>query len=385
MKIDPVEIWLSKVEKRHSRNDYTERNYRWQLDRFCDFVGSNPMRIVEEWKAAKYDLKAREHYIDELLEKTDVYEHHLGKQGLCKNTIRTYLAGVQSFFKYMRIPVEVDVYPGKPAFHNRDVTKEELKQILDNSTPRDRAFYLMMIQSGLRPITLTRLTYAQIKTDFEAERIPCLIDVLRNLNKGEYTKHFSFMGQNAVDALKAYFHSRGTPSYNERIFVGVKSAAAFSMRFGYYVRKLGLIRKEDMRPGRKPQVLRLYCLRKYFRKMAGAAGQDFAKFWMGETLGVDDHYFSRDPEHHREIYEKKAMPLLRIIESSALETEQTIMELRSQLAALREELQKRPKLDPLLQEIEQLSRLPGYREVFADVVEYVKTKFAEQLKQQKIE
>lgn len=47
-------------------------------------------------------------------------------------------------------------------------------------------------------------------------------------------------------------------------------------------------------------------------------------------------------------------------------------------------MEKQP--DPLFQEIEQLSRiLPGYRETFADIVEYSKARFAKQLKQQKIE
>lgn len=45
----------------------------------------------------------------------------------------------------------------------------------------------------------------------------------------------------------------------------------------------------------------------------------------------DDSYFTRDVEHHRKIYEQKAMPLLRIFKFSVLETEQTIMELRKQL------------------------------------------------------
>lgn len=42
-------------------------------------------------------------------------------------------------------------------------------------------------------------------------------------------------------------------------------------------------------------------------------------------------------------------------------------------------------VDSLLRDIEHLSRLPGYRQVFTEIVEYAKVKFAEQLKQQKIE
>ena len=43
------------------------------------------------------------------------------------------------------------------------------------------------------------------------------------------------------------------------------------------------------------------------------------------------------------------------------------------------------QLDPLLQDIEHLLRLPGQREILTDIVDYAKAKYAKQLKQQKIE
>ncbi len=346
MEADPVEIWLSKMEKRHSRNQNTTRLYQATLEKFCSFVNMTPDQIVEEWKKAKYDLKTREQYIDEMLEKIEFYENYLGKQDLCKNSISTYLAGIASFFKYMRIPAKIELFRAHPKYHNRDITKEEFKRILNNVNPRDRAFFLMMAQSGLRPVTLMQLTFEQIREDFEADKIPCCIKVSRIKTKGEYVDHFTFIGEDAVEALKAYFAERGVPKDNERIFKGVKTPNAFSMRFGYAVRSLELIRPENMRQEGKPQPLRLYCLRKYFRKFAGSAGQDYVNFWMGHTLGVDDHYFSRDVEHHRKIYGEKAMPNLRIFEPSALETEQTIRRLEKKVDELRQEnLELRQRLN----------------------------------------
>jgi len=373
MNLDPVEIWLSKVAKRYSGSNSTATHYRRYLERFCKFIGSTPEQLVKDWKNVKYDLRKREEYTDEMLEKVDLFENHLGKKDYCKYSIVGYLTGIQSFFKYMRIPVKIETFKAYPAYHNRDITKEEIKRILNNSTPRDKAFYLMMVQSGLRPMTLMKLTYAQIKKDFEANRFPCHIDVPRNMTKGEYVEHFTFMGPDAVKALKGYFRERGIPRDNETIFTGVKTASAFSMRFGYYVRSLRLIKPENMREGRKPQQLRLYCLRKYFKKMASSAGE-LHKFWMGHSLGVEDHYVTHDVEHHRKEYEEKAMPNLRIYETDLFEQDKTIQkqaeeleELRRELEKTREEIKKKAnEVGTLQQDMQKLKPLIDFAKTFED-------------------
>jgi integrase len=333
--LDPVEIWISKMEKRHSGSPSTESRYRTQLQQFCDFIGTSPQQIVTDWKKVRQTgrLIDRDNYVEEMMDKIDAYENFLGKQDLTKASIFTYLVPVASFFKYLRIPVKVELGKRPVVYCNRDITVEEIRRILNNSNPRDRAFFLMMAQSGLRPITLTQLPYEALSEEFESDRIPCCVKVDQAITKGEYVSHFSFIAEDAVKALKDFFAERGAPAATEKIF-GDLTSNAFSMRFGYAVRKLDLIDDEHMRKGRKPQPLRLYCLRKFFRKFAGPAGVDFVNFWMGHKLGVDEHYFSHDVEHHRKAYAEKAMPNLRILEPSALATERTIIELRNRIEEL---------------------------------------------------
>ncbi len=99
---------------------------------------------------------------------------------------------------------------------------------------------------------------------------------------------------------------------------------------------------EQKAPG-KPRNVRLYSLRKFFRKCAGHAGQDYVKFWMGHSLGgVDSAYFSRDPEHHRKIYQEKAAPHLYI--EHALESE--LEDLRAEV-----EFWKRPDVKRFIIEL----------------------------------
>jgi hypothetical protein len=124
-------------------------------------------------------------------------------------------------------------------YHNRDITKEEIKQILENSDVRNRAIFLMLYESGTRPITLVNLKWKHIKSDFG--NVPMKIDLTSDILKCRVTQRFT---------------------------------------------------------------LRLYCLRKAFRKfMASAVDSAYVEFWMGHT-STATHYLSRDIEHHRKLYQK---------------------------------------------------------------------------------
>lgn len=99
------------------------------------------------------------------------------------------------------------------------------------------------------------------------------------------------------------------------------------------------------RKGRKPAELRLYNLRKWFRKQAGHAGFDYVNFWMGHTLGVDDHYFSRDVKLHRKVYAEKAIPFLRLSKTTIkVEHDKEIEKLKVQMKQLQKELKMQKKV-----------------------------------------
>ncbi len=89
-----------------------------------------------------------------------------------------------------------------------------------------------------------------------------------------------------------------------------------------------------MRKNGKPSELRLYSLRKFFRKHAGQAGFENVQFWMGHVVqaGQEEHYRPRDVEFHRKLYAEKAMSFLRLEQPTPTETEKVIEDLRAQLA-----------------------------------------------------
>ena len=362
MKLNLIQAWLDNVAYSHSHSKRTPKIYREAIEKFFTFIDSSPEKVLEDYERLDFRMFTKKHgdYLRAFISA-------LYKQGYSPNTIHANVAPVRSFFKYNDLPLGfIPTSKNRVAFHNRDITKEEIIRILNNASPRDRAFYLMMIQSGLRPRTLTDLTYVCLKEDFESGKIPCLINIPREMTKGEFGDHFTFIGEDAVNALKAYFAERGLPKDNERIF-NVNAKNVFSVRFGYSVRQLGLMAPSEIRKGKKPQPLRLYCLRKYFRKFAGAGGVDMANFWMGHQTSYgtnisksDQAYFSKDVEHHRQIYEEKALPGLRIFEPSGWETEQTIKMLQQRIGELERDLEElRTALLPELEEKKE--RLEGVK------------------------
>jgi integrase len=55
-------------------------------------------------------------------------------------------------------------------YHNRDITKEEIKKILEHCTLRKKLFYLMMVETGARPRTIVKLKYWMIKKTLKLKR-----------------------------------------------------------------------------------------------------------------------------------------------------------------------------------------------------------------------
>lgn len=336
MKYDPIQAWLDNVAYSHSKSESTAYQYRKYLNEFCSFVDINAEGILEDYEGAK-DRDFKRKYAQYLR----AFVGQLSQKGYAPSSIHGRVASVKSFFKYNDLTLGyVPTGRHKVVYHNRDITHEEISQILTHASNfKNKAYFSLMAQSGLRPSTISKLKYEHIKEDFEAGTIPMCIKIPAKINKGEYGTFPTFAGEETIKYLKLYLKGRPNIQPEEYLFVSQKgknkpiNPKAISRVFNRLVRKLekrGILEVKGREYG-KPAEIRLYNLRKWFRKHAGQAGQDYVNFWMGHRLGVDDHYFSRDVEHHREVYKEKAMPYLRLEQPTPLKTEQTITELRRQI------------------------------------------------------
>jgi integrase len=214
-------------------------------------------------------------------------------KGWATNTINSSVVAIRSFFKYNDLPLGfVPLARARVVYRNRDITREELQKILAVANPREKAFFCMMVQAGLRPDTLCKLRLRDIEPDFSHKVVPCKIDVPENIAKGQYRSYFTFMGQESVDFLRAYFEvDRPGIQPDDLLFTAHgsnknASAKSLSVIFTTTVRQLQASNALNYKraPKGKPSEIRLYNLRKYFRKNAHQAGFELVQFWMGPCL-----------------------------------------------------------------------------------------------------
>ena len=343
-KYDPVEAWINNVAVSHSDSIGTRRSYKSNLKRFCSFIDKTPEQIIQEYENSE-DKQFRRKFAQYIR----AFISSIHSKGLSPNTIASRIIAVKSFFKYSDLPLGyVPTAQSRVVFHNRDITHEEIRLILDASKPRERAFFTVMAQSGLRPHTICSLKYENIREDFDQERIPCKIDVPQEIAKGKYHSYFTFIGEEAVKYLHSYLSIRPDISDEDYIFLKQgttekASAKSLSKMFAQTMQKLkkkGLIEVKQ-KGWHKPRDVRLYNLRKWFRKHSHQAGFELVQFWMGHIVraGQEEHYRPKDVEFHRKLYAEKAMPFLRLEKATPTETEKTIEELKLQLAERDKEME----------------------------------------------
>jgi len=360
---DVVETWIAGVQYGHSKSPRTAEHYKEAIHTFCKWLNTTPEKIVQENETGD-ERQFRRKYSKIL----GAYIAELSRRGLTSNSTHTRIACVRSFFKYNDLPLSF-MPSGKQTvtFHNRDMSKEEIQAVLAISNPREKAFYTIMAQSGVRPDTLCKLKLKDIEPDFGKGTIPCKITIPQEKTKGQYAQYFTFMGQESLNSLKAYLNKRQDVGSDSLLFTRIKSHGEYtnelvspntmsnafkkSLRI---LRQKGVLSYEIRTEGKrgKPNELRLYCLRKYFKNHANQMGDEYVEFLMGHTIGVSGHYIAKDVEFYRKLYAEKAMPFLRLESATPTETEQTISNLRKEhnieLEKLRKDFDDRLKIQEAL-------------------------------------
>jgi integrase len=350
-KLDPVSEWLNTVSYQYSQSKKTEEQYKRVWERFTAFAETSAEAILSDYQKliqqnSGYDIFKR-NYARTIRN----WICQLSKEGLTNISINVMVGAIKSFFKWNDLPLgRIPQAKHGETFHNKDITKEEIVQILAILKIREKAFCAVMTQSGLRPVTIAKLRMKNLES---LDKIPCKIDVPDKIAKGKYGSHITFIGEDAVKYLKRYLATRSNLAPESFVFcshidpeapVNVKDV---SRAFRLAARKLqesGAITYE-VREG-KPSELRLYNLRKFFRKYAIQMGFGVVEYMMGHTVkGVDGSYRPQDPEFYRALYAEKAMPFLRLEEPTPTETNEIMKTLKKQheaeMSSLKKEIQKR--------------------------------------------
>ncbi|UCE95540.1 MAG: hypothetical protein JSV51_07395, partial [Candidatus Bathyarchaeota archaeon] len=192
-KLNHTKVWLDSVYRENSRCDATLIQYKQMFNRFLDFLGKTAYEIVEDYEAANDERKVRRKY-GRLVR---AFSSHLQQnEDYAPATIAKYIACVKSFFVYSDLPLpKIGLGRSIVSFQNRDIQREEISAILQNTKClRDKAFFTMMTQSGLRPFELCNLKLRDIEHSLdEVKQKSYLIRVPQQAAKGKYHEFFTFI------------------------------------------------------------------------------------------------------------------------------------------------------------------------------------------------
>jgi integrase len=306
--------------------------------KFCKSQSKDLNAVVGEWREARMANDRREEitFLEDWQDLIRAFHAQI-KPKYASLTVALNLAVVKSFFKYCRIPVDVEL-PRRSfvSYHNRDLTKAQVRLIVSRSSARNRALWLTLAESGMRVGTAIAMRYWWIKDDFEAQRLPMRIILPSEFVKDHVGERWTFIGEDGFKALSEYLKPRMPLKDDDFVFSSerpAKTEAAHrkqftvsnvSVIFRNIVDGLGL--DKSTAPAGKPRHLRLHGLRKYFRNNC-KADWSYREFWEGHMLGTDEHYVSRNPEDHYPLY-AKAYNGLRVMEPSIAEMAQVKDDLR---------------------------------------------------------
>ena len=372
-----VNMWLNK----RCGSENSKIAYRYDFGKFLEYAQTTPEEIVNAWSKVRYDLRLRQEFADEWTSKIESYVYGKNDSSAPKSKARK-LAVISSFFHCLKVDVSPEqVKKTFVKYHNRDISKTEIRTLLENSNLRDKCFFLMMVESGQRPNTLVQLQYKHVKQDFASGKVPMKIELPSEILKDNVEARFSFLGEDGYRVLKEYLTpkfplkdddylferekvretaKKGVPLKTER--KPYAPAGAFSMKFTGIVQRLGWETKGKVHDGVKHQ-LRLYTLRKFFSNNMNC-DRAYVDFWFGHTL-TSGYYVAHDIEEHRTRY-TQGYEKLRVYRTDA-----TVADLNSRL------LEKDAQLEMLTKQIEKLQPLMKLVDVLGD--EETLKKFAEEI------
>lgn len=280
-----------------------------------------PEQILTEYETSDEHKFKRKHTLLIKQWLTDLYS-----RGMENTTTKTRIGAVKSFYSYSDLPVgKVPQARERITYHNRDIEAKEIAKIMSLSQPREKAFYAVMAKSGLRPCVIQKLRLSMIE-NLNKEQESYEIDVPEEIEKGKFGSHPTFIDKEARNHLRTYlamqtdlrpdsllFSTHGKPD----IPLNIKNLSRAFQTQARRLRKAGELDYETKKKG-KPSQLRLYTLRKFFKRKAKDMGDEDTNWIMGHTIvGSNGNYAPKDPEYYRKRYEEKALPYL-TLESPSL-------------------------------------------------------------------
>jgi integrase len=204
-----VRRWFEKLEEDRplplDNNSNTVRHYLSYLMKFCKWIGKDPDEIIRE------RLDDRDSDDIETVERYDRLVR-LFSRGYKKRqkpvAAREAVVALKSFFTKNSASLSVKS-PRKIVEKERNrLLINEIKELLRFCDAREKAFVLLELQTGARPLSLLSLKYGDIKADFESKNLPVRVHFRIFNVKGQYAPYTTFFGLDTYKALQDYLKLR---------------------------------------------------------------------------------------------------------------------------------------------------------------------------------
>jgi integrase len=262
----------------------------------------------------------------EIAQKIEAFIGDMKAQKLAPGIIANHVKSVKALLKvndvHITLPYKVN---RKVKYSDRAPTHKELEKITEMADLREKTIISILALSGMRIGTLVKLRYEQVRKDLQTGTIPVHIHVEADITKGKYHDYDTFLGDEAVEYLKAYLNERrqGTwyvspeeiqddsPLIRDEHSAKVRPLSEGSIHrliHALYA-KAGLI---NLHEEKRRYELRPHSIRKYFRTQMGSIGAmptDYIEYMMGHSISTYNDIQNKDTEFLRSKY---AMAGLRI-------------------------------------------------------------------------
>ena len=202
---ETVKMMFNRLAVKKSGSKHTERVYSRSLMLWHEFSRLNPDETVTKWrKEAKADLETA---LNDWDVKMDLFVNWLcKKKGFKKGVASSIHAAVKSLIKYnCRIRLSIGTPNVGIVESLKPITIEEFKKLDTIATIQQKWIIRGLKDSGMSREDFIELTYGDVKRDLERGDQYIHLNVIR---RKEQIKYETFLGPNAVEALRLYLQIR---------------------------------------------------------------------------------------------------------------------------------------------------------------------------------
>jgi integrase len=293
-------IWLEGYN-----SQATKKLYRIHLSLFCKYHNIDPDSLIQ-FKPEQIRIMVLNYIIH--LKKNAKQSVGKAKRGeISVNSIRNYLAGIQSFLDFNEIMLNwkkiIKYCPEQLTNNLRAYTRDEIAKLLSEADLRDRCLILLMSSTGIRVGAIKELKIKHLKRLQESENN---IGILSIYPQSKDHRYNALLTPECMAALDEYFEfrKRQHEKITQESYIIRDKFAAFSnttnrarpaserainQQVKRLLRKAGLSYKQ-LQPD--------HSLRKFFNTalMNSDVALSFKELLMGHSVKLDDVYYDKDNE-----------------------------------------------------------------------------------------